>query len=71
MRKNKFKIGDWFVYNIKLMKENGYYPDQYDKRVRRVVSVEHHEGLGEIVGYGKGRYPAQCNAIWLKRYKNP
>lgn len=70
MKKSKFnfKVGDKFVYNIKLMMENGYSPDQYDNRVHEVCSVEYHDGLGEIVGWWSSSnkiLPSQCNADWL------
>ena len=61
----KFKVGDWFKYDIKSMVENGYDKDDYDNRRRKVVSVEFVEGLGEIVGYGNKKFPAQINSDWL------
>lgn len=66
----QFHIGDEVIYNIELMKKNGYARDQYDKRTHKVCSVEYHDGLGEIVGWwtSKNKYlPDQCNAVWLKR----
>ena len=65
----KFVVGDKFVFDIELMKENNITLDAVDNEIHEVCSVEFYEGLGEIVGWwGNNVIPSQCNAVWLKRH---
>jgi hypothetical protein len=65
----KFVVGDKFVFDIELMKENNITINAVDNEIHEVCSAEFHEGLGEIIGWwGRNVIPAQCNAVWLKRH---